>query len=109
MTAKQLLFREDYIRWFSELGVADVPSVGGKNASLGEMVGEAGSGCARTKRSSARVRHSNQFPQLCAHGSAACTGFAGVPSSWRMSRSLVGLTWRRMLLTKARASNGLTM
>lgn len=29
-----------YIRWFSEIGVADVPSVGGKNASLGEMVGE---------------------------------------------------------------------
>ena len=29
-----------YIRWFSELGVADVPSVGGKNASLGEMVRE---------------------------------------------------------------------
>lgn len=29
-----------YIRWFSELGVADVPLVGGKNASLGEMVRE---------------------------------------------------------------------
>ncbi|WP_371765435.1 phosphoenolpyruvate synthase [Massilia sp.] len=29
--------RHDYIRWFSELGIADVPSVGGKNASLGEM------------------------------------------------------------------------
>jgi pyruvate,water dikinase len=26
-----------YIRWFSELGIADIPSVGGKNASLGEM------------------------------------------------------------------------
>jgi pyruvate, water dikinase len=31
-----------YIRWFSELGVADVPSVGGKNASLGEMFRELG-------------------------------------------------------------------
>jgi len=29
-----------YIRWFSELSAADVPSVGGKNASLGEMVRE---------------------------------------------------------------------
>ncbi|HEX7439025.1 MAG TPA: phosphoenolpyruvate synthase [Caldimonas sp.] len=29
-----------YIRWFSELGIADVPSVGGKNASLGEMYRE---------------------------------------------------------------------
>ena len=29
-----------YIRWFSELGADDVPLVGGKNASLGEMVRE---------------------------------------------------------------------
>ncbi|WP_158045281.1 phosphoenolpyruvate synthase [Skermanella pratensis] len=28
---------ESYIRWFSQLGRDDVPSVGGKNASLGEM------------------------------------------------------------------------
>lgn len=27
-----------WIRWFNELGIADVPSVGGKNASLGEMM-----------------------------------------------------------------------
>jgi pyruvate,water dikinase len=26
-----------YIRWFEELGMEDVPQVGGKNASLGEM------------------------------------------------------------------------
>ncbi|HQT25141.1 MAG TPA: phosphoenolpyruvate synthase [Burkholderiales bacterium] len=31
-----------YIRWFSELGVGDVPLVGGKNASLGEMYRELG-------------------------------------------------------------------
>jgi pyruvate,water dikinase len=31
-----------FIRWFSELGVADVPLVGGKNASLGEMFRELG-------------------------------------------------------------------
>ncbi len=29
--------RSENIRWFSELGMADVPLVGGKNASLGEM------------------------------------------------------------------------
>jgi pyruvate, water dikinase len=29
-----------FIRWFSELGAGDVPLVGGKNASLGEMVNE---------------------------------------------------------------------
>jgi pyruvate,water dikinase len=32
-----------FIRWFSELGIADVPLVGGKNASLGEMVRALGS------------------------------------------------------------------
>ena len=31
-----------FIRWFSELGVTDVPLVGGKNASLGEMFRELG-------------------------------------------------------------------
>jgi pyruvate, water dikinase len=30
----------DYIRWFEDLGIADVPLVGGKNASLGEMYRE---------------------------------------------------------------------
>ena len=29
-----------YIRWFDELGMDDVPIVGGKNASLGEMYRE---------------------------------------------------------------------
>ncbi|HKJ22647.1 MAG TPA: phosphoenolpyruvate synthase, partial [Gammaproteobacteria bacterium] len=28
---------QDYIRWFNDIGVDDVPLVGGKNASLGEM------------------------------------------------------------------------
>ncbi|MDB5779151.1 MAG: phosphoenolpyruvate synthase, partial [Polaromonas sp.] len=31
-----------FIRWFSDIGIADVPQVGGKNASLGEMVRELG-------------------------------------------------------------------
>lgn len=30
----------DYIRWFDEIGIDDIPSVGGKNASLGEMYRE---------------------------------------------------------------------
>ena len=34
--------RGDFIRWFSELGIADISLVGGKNASLGEMVRELG-------------------------------------------------------------------
>ena len=31
-----------WIRWFDELTIADVPKVGGKNASLGEMIRELG-------------------------------------------------------------------
>ena len=29
-----------YIRWFKEIKIGDIPSVGGKNASLGEMYHE---------------------------------------------------------------------
>ncbi len=29
---------EEFTKWFEELGIDDVPSVGGKNASLGEMI-----------------------------------------------------------------------
>ncbi len=29
--------RRDYVRWFTELGIDDIPLVGGKNASLGEL------------------------------------------------------------------------
>ena len=31
-----------WVRWFGEIGIADVPLVGGKNASLGEMLQELG-------------------------------------------------------------------
>ncbi|MFW6102039.1 MAG: phosphoenolpyruvate synthase [Chloroflexota bacterium] len=31
--------KSDYIRWFKDLGAGDVAVVGGKNASLGEMIG----------------------------------------------------------------------
>ena len=31
------------VRWFAEVGLADLEEVGGKNASLGEMVGHLGS------------------------------------------------------------------
>jgi len=32
------LTQTTYVRWFAEIGLEDIPSVGGKNASLGEMV-----------------------------------------------------------------------
>ena len=32
--------QKNYIRWFNELTIDDIPLVGGKNASLGEMYRE---------------------------------------------------------------------
>ncbi len=29
-----------FVLWFDEVGISDIPSVGGKNASLGEMIRE---------------------------------------------------------------------
>ena len=29
---------EEFVKWFEDLRIEDVPSVGGKNASLGEMI-----------------------------------------------------------------------
>ena len=29
--------KNDFIKWFNEVKIEDVPSVGGKNAALGEM------------------------------------------------------------------------
>ena len=34
------MLKTHWTRWFSEIGVEDVPVVGGKNASLGEMTRE---------------------------------------------------------------------
>ncbi|MEO1134584.1 MAG: hypothetical protein AAFX40_18020, partial [Cyanobacteria bacterium J06639_1] len=31
-----------FVLWFEDVGIADVPLVGGKNASLGEMIRELG-------------------------------------------------------------------
>ena len=32
-----IMAEENFIKWFSEVGIDDVPMVGGKNAALGEM------------------------------------------------------------------------
>jgi pyruvate, water dikinase len=40
-TSSQLLEKDNaFILWFNEVGIADIPYVGGKNASLGEMIQE---------------------------------------------------------------------
>ena len=31
---------EHYIRWYEDTGIDDIPYVGGKNASLGEMIAQ---------------------------------------------------------------------
>jgi pyruvate,water dikinase len=50
----------EFIRWFGELGVNDVPLVGGKNASLGEM-----------------------YRELAAHGVRVPNGFAVTAAAYR--------------------------
>ena len=57
----------DFIRWFSELGIADVPSVGGKNASLGEM-----------------------FRELSGHGLRVPNGFAVTAAAYRETLDRAG-------------------
>ena len=37
MAPKKTKKSEQYILWFNEIGIKDIPLVGGKNASLGEM------------------------------------------------------------------------
>ncbi|MEZ6120113.1 MAG: PEP/pyruvate-binding domain-containing protein [Pirellulaceae bacterium] len=40
MTYNSVVQATDFIRWFDQIGIEDVPVVGGKNASLGEMYRE---------------------------------------------------------------------
>ncbi|BEP38329.1 phosphoenolpyruvate synthase (plasmid) [Variovorax sp. V59] len=56
-----------YIRWFSELGADDVPTVGGKNASLGEM-----------------------YRALTPHGVHVPNGFAITADAYRRTLELAG-------------------
>ena len=57
----------DSIRWFAELGIADVPAVGGKNASLGEM-----------------------FRELQGHGLRVPNGFAVTAAAYRATLDRAG-------------------
>ncbi|TWU02132.1 phosphoenolpyruvate synthase [Stieleria varia] len=57
-----------YIRWFSDIGINDIPSVGGKNASLGEM-----------------------YQQLAPRGIRVPNGFATTADAYRLFLSESGL------------------
>ena len=57
-----------YIKWFSELGIGDVPLVGGKNASLGEL-----------------------FREFAAEGIAVPAGFAVTAEAYRLFIHEAGL------------------
>lgn len=63
---------DKYIRWFRDLGIADVPSVGGKNASLGEM-----------------------FRELSGQGVRVPNGFAITAAAYRTTLERCG-AWQRL-------------
>ncbi|KLU05615.1 Phosphoenolpyruvate synthase [Rhodopirellula islandica] len=58
----------DLVRWFDQIGIEDVPSVGGKNASLGEM-----------------------FRELTPHGVQIPNGFATTAAAYRNFLRVSGL------------------
>ncbi len=70
--SRSALVAQTYIRWFSELGAEDVPLVGGKNASLGEM-----------------------YRELTAQGVRVPNGFAVTASAYRHMLDHAG-AWPRL-------------
>ena len=44
------------VKWFAEIGLADLDQVGGKNASLGEMVGNLAAPGSRSRTGSRPLR-----------------------------------------------------
>ncbi len=84
--------RPQYIRWFADIGIDDVPTVGGKNASLGEM-----------------------YRELSAQGVKVPNGFALTADAYRFFISeagldgwiidhLSGLDFRNLLQLRERAT-----
>jgi pyruvate,water dikinase len=63
-----------YVRWFDQIGIGDVPLVGGKNASLGEM-----------------------YRQLAPKGVRVPNGFAITAEGYRLFLCSAGLDIREML------------
>ena len=55
------------VLWFEDITIADVPSVGGKNASLGEIVRELGKKGARARRLRHNGRRLSQLPRCKRH------------------------------------------
>ncbi|ALK97182.1 phosphoenolpyruvate synthase [Massilia sp. WF1] len=64
--------QREFILWFSELGIGDVPKVGGKNASLGEM-----------------------FRELGGHGLRVPNGFAVTAAAYKATLDHAG-AWERL-------------
>ena len=64
--------------WFEEFGIADVPIVGGKNASLGEMI-----------RHLVRQRHSH--PEWICHDSAGLPALSRI--QWPGRETAQALRW----------------
>ncbi|MEE9321590.1 MAG: phosphoenolpyruvate synthase [Granulosicoccus sp.] len=74
-----------YVQWFKELGMGDVPRVGGKNASLGEMI---------QNLSTAGIRVPNGFATTA---EAFCEHLATSGLDQRIQQRLQGLDIENML------------
>ena len=83
--------QKDYVRWFEDLHAGDVAQVGGKNASLGEMISalrEEGilvpGGFATTAHAYRTfLDHNDLEGEIRALRSASCSWTAPSPRRWR--------------------------
>src|SRR3546814_14624338 len=91
------------ILWFEEIAIADVPAVGGKNASLGEMTAalsqkgvKVPSGFATTAEASRAFVHDNQLaPLITQHLAAFHSGKCKLQETGQAIRCLFLESWKR--------------
>ena len=84
--------QDDYVRWFSDIRLSDVPTVGGKNASLGELY---------SRLSAENVRVPNGFVLTAETYRDALTAAKAWP---KLHRLLDGLDKRQVETLAARAA-----
>ena len=89
----------DNVAWFAELGLADLERVGGKNASLGEMVGHLASAGVRVPDGFATTADAyRRFLHQTGLADTISTALAGLDTDDVQELSRVGATIRRAVL-----------